>query len=64
MRNFPGRTLDELDLMNWPRYLRAIEAQGIEAVEKQRIAQANGDIEKLDPETWEAILYHDSLLAG
>ena len=63
---FPGRTLDELDAMNWPRYLRAREAQNVESVEKARQLQISGKLkaEDLQPETWESIKRHDQLLAA
>ena len=66
LQAFPGRTLDELDGMNWPRYLRAREAQNMEAVEKTRQMQVTGKLkpEDIAAETWEAIKRHDYLLAS
>ena len=64
MRNFPGRTLDELDRMDWPRYLRALEAAGIERVEDKRQQHIAGELgeEKLSAEIWEQIREHDELI--
>ena len=66
LQAFPGRTLDELDKMDWPRYLRAREAQSIEQVEKVRQMQMDGKLkaEDIQPETWESIKRHDQLLAA
>lgn len=36
LRAFPGRTLDELDDMDWPRYLRAVQAGNVQKVEQRR----------------------------
>lgn len=65
LSSFPGRTLDEIDAMDWPRYLRAREAQAIEAVERTRslrVARKLND-DDIAPETWEAIKRHDELVA-
>lgn len=66
LASFPGRTLDEIDGMDWPRYLRAREAQAIEAVEKTRAMQVSGKLKPDDvaPETWEQIKRHDQLAAS
>jgi len=61
LRRFPGRTLDELDRMDWPRYLRAIDAENIEAVEERRRLMLAGKIGKdgMTPDDWAAIRQHD-----
>lgn len=61
MRRFPGRTLDEIDRMNWPRYLRALEAGRIEEVEDRRRLHLAGKLtaDDLTASDWEAILKHD-----
>ena len=66
LQAFPGRTLDELDGMDWPRYLRARQAQNMEAVEKVRRMRLAKQIEDKDIEssTWEAIKRHDQLIAA
>ena len=54
--------LEEIDQMDWGRFLRAIEAQAIERIEDRRVR----GIEKptsLEPEDWEAIREHDLLVA-
>jgi len=65
MERFPGRTLEEIDGMNWPRYLRAMEARNMAGIEDARKAQINGDIKTADMDTsiWEAIKEHDALMA-
>jgi len=62
LRNFPGRTLDELDRMDWGRYMRAIEAAQIELIEKRRAALLSGKATELTPDEGEAILEHDRLM--
>ena len=66
LQAFPGRTLDELDGMDWPRYLRARQAQNMESVEKTRSMQIAGKLkaDDIQPSTWEAIKRHDQLLAA
>lgn len=63
LRQFPGRTLDELDGMDWGRYLRAMEADHMQTIEDKRIAQINGDIkaDAITPEEWEQIKANDLL---
>ncbi len=62
LRKFPGRTLDELDRMDWMRYQRAMEAQRVIDVEGRRAAFTSGNLEELDTADWEAIRLHDQLL--
>lgn len=61
MQRFPGRTLDELDAMDWGRYLRAMEAQHMGEIEAKRDAQIAGNT-KLTPDEWEQVMAHDALL--
>ena len=65
MERFPGRTLEEIDAMNWPRYLRAMEARNMAGVEDARKAQINGDIKASDMDQliWQAIKEHDRIYA-
>lgn len=62
MRQFPGRTLDELDGMDWYRYLRARAAANIERVETLRARHLAGDAASLDADDWRMIVEHDALL--
>lgn len=64
LSRFPGRTLEELDGMNWGRYLRAIEAEAIGAVEERRALQITGTIKTLTADEWERVKEHDRLLRG
>ena len=66
MQRFPGRTLEELDGMDWPRYLKALDAGNMEAVEDRRQLQQEGKINAsdIDADEWEQILAHDRLLNG
>lgn len=64
LQRFPGRTLEELDGMDWPRYLRALAAERIEAIEyRRRMWMAKKlKAEDITPEDWEAIQEHDEWL--
>jgi len=60
---FPGRTLDELDNMNLPRFLRAMEARNIESLEETVEQVKTGKMKgsELDKETWDRIKEHDAI---
>jgi hypothetical protein len=60
MRLFPGRTLEELDTLDWVRLQRAVEAQNIEQVEQLRRSQIRG---KYKPTADELLTFqaHDQL---
>lgn len=60
LRKFPGRTLEELDAMDWPRFMRAMEADGVMRVEEARDAQIRDKV-KPTPDTWKRIVEHDRL---
>jgi len=62
LRNFPGRTLEELDEMDWFRYLRALQASGVEAAEDARIRFFDGDAKPPDPSNKAAHRRHNELL--
>ena len=62
LRKFPGRTLDELDRMDWMRYQRAMEAQRILDIEAKRSAFTSGDLESLSTDEWAVVLENDRLL--
>ena len=55
--------MDELDSMDWGRYLRAMEAGRIAEIEAKRDAQIAGHA-KPTPDEWEQIREHDALLEG
>lgn len=65
MRLFPGRTLEELDNIDWGRFLAAQQALHIREIEEKRIAQQTGLIkaEQLTQADWDAIARHEELLA-
>ena len=58
---FPGKTLEELDAIDFPRLLRAQAARRIGRVEVLRALQMKG---KATPSTrdWQAIVQHDRLM--
>lgn len=60
LRRFPGRTLDELDQMDWLRFWRAIEAERIEQLEDRRSAFLAGKLKDLPAEDWEQIAEHET----
>ena len=65
LRRFPGRTLEELDTVDWFRFMRALEAERIEKIEERRELHVTGKLEAKDLSTddWESIKRHDELLA-
>lgn len=64
LRMFPGRTLEELDRMDWPRYLRAVEVTRVMAIEDKARQFVAGELDPsaLSPEEWAAIAEHDELM--
>jgi len=64
LKQFPGRTLEELDGMNYARYLRAMDARYIEQIEQMRASYLKGEVpsRKQDSDVWAAIRDHDALL--
>lgn len=63
LANFPGRTLDELDGMDWGRYTRALEAREIQRVEAKRTRYLSKEVKELEADEWMAIQEHDRLVA-
>lgn len=47
--------------MDWPRFLRALDAAALEAAERKRSAFMAGEVSKLDPSDWKTITEHDKL---
>ena len=66
LKRFPSRTLDELDEMDWPRYLRAMHAEQVEAIEEKRRLFMTDRLEAKDltADEWEAIRDHDRWIHG
>lgn len=64
LREFPGRTLDELDRMDWPRYIRAKEVERVAAIEARRKQFLAGDLaaNALTADEWDTISEHDALM--
>jgi len=62
LRKFPGRTLDELDRMDWMRYQRAMEAQRIIDIEGKRASFTSGNLDSLSADEWEVVKENDRLL--
>lgn len=63
LKHFPNRTLEELDGMDFNRWLRATEAGGAERIERLRAQQIAGKA-KPTPEEWAAIKEHEALYAA
>lgn len=62
LRRFPGRTLEELDTMNWPRYMRAMAAERILLAEERRAAWLGGAIKSMSEDEWKIIAENDELV--
>ena len=63
LRTFPGRTLDELDDMDWVRLRRAQAAQQVIDIEEQRKLHRAGKLNDIDDDTLAAFLEHDALIS-
>lgn len=62
MSAFPGRFLEEIDLIDFGRVLRARLAQRYEAVEERRRLYFEKIVKSLDPEDWELIREMDQFM--
>lgn len=63
LERFPGKTLDELDAMDLPRYWRAVAVQRVRAIEDMRKLHLRGKY-KPTPQEWRQIMQHDRLVAA
>ena len=61
IKKFPGKTLEELDQIDYGRLMQALEAEWIEHVEDRRVLQMAGKIEFTEMEAY-AIEEHEELL--
>ena len=61
LERFPGKTLDELDGMDFARYWRAVTVQRIQGIERLRELQQQ-DKYQPTPAEWRQILRHDKLM--
>jgi len=64
LQRFPGRTLEELDMMDWPRYLKAMQAGNIEDIETKNMLQLTGKLksEDITADEWKQIREHDEMV--
>lgn len=62
LRRFPGRTLEELDQMDWARYMRAMEAEKVMVAEEQRSAFLGGHIKTMSESMWNVIAENEEIL--
>lgn len=64
LKAFPGKTLEELDGMDWGRWQRAREAQWRLDIEGLRAKGRAGDadLKSLPAEVWDVIREHDALV--
>jgi len=64
LKRFPGRTLEELDGLDWGRHQRAFEAQTRLDVEDLRARSLDGKTSAKDlPESvWDMVREHDALV--
>lgn len=61
MELFPGKTLEELDGIDFPRLLRALAAKRIGRIELLRALQMKGKAMPTGRD-WKAIVLHDRLM--
>ena len=64
MQRFPGRTLEELDGVDWPRLMQAVDVEHIVAIETRRKQFIDGDIKRKHLSDRELMEFdrHDRLL--
>ena len=60
LKLFPGKPLEELDGVDWPRLMRALEVREIEAAEDVRALQMKGKVAPTAGE-WRRIGRNDAL---
>jgi hypothetical protein len=63
LQRFPGKTLEELDGMDWARLMRAQQVRYIDQVEDVRDSYLKGKY-KPTPDEWDAVLRHDRIVRG
>lgn len=61
MKKFPGKTLEELDRIDYGRLMQAVEAEWIDNVEDKRLLQMAGKAEFTENEAI-AIEEHERLI--
>lgn len=61
MQLFPSRTLEELDGIDWPRLMRALQVRTMEHVEKNYPKFFEGKWEP-EPSEWLMIFHHNRLM--
>lgn len=59
---FPGRTLEELDTMDYGRLLQALEARRYERTEQRRRLFLAGTVKELDGDEWRTVQRMDGLM--
>lgn len=64
MRDFPGRTLEELDGIDYARLRRAKRSLEIERLESVRLQQAQGLLKghQVTAKDWEALGRHEEIM--
>jgi hypothetical protein len=64
MQRFPGRTLEELDSVDWPRLMQAVDVEHIVAIETKRKQFTSGRVKRKDVTNYELRQFdrHDRLL--
>jgi hypothetical protein len=64
MQRFPGRTLEELEGVDWLRLQRALEVGRIVDVEARRKLNLDGKLaaDAIPPHEWRMIAEHDRLM--
>ena len=64
LQRFPGKTLEELDAIDWPRLMQAVEIERIVSIETKRAQLLAGELKRKHFKSWELrrIAEHDELL--
>lgn len=62
LQKFPGRTLEELDGMDWLRLQRALEVDDVVRVEERHRQYQAKELKKLTPREYARVQWHDELM--
>lgn len=62
LQKFPGRTLEELDGIDWLRLQRAMEVEEVVRIEERNRQYHAKEIKRLTPREYARVRWHDELV--
>lgn len=63
LQKFPGRTLEELDGIDWLRLQRAMEVEEVVRIEERNRQYHAKEIKRMSSREYERVRWHDELVA-